>query len=102
MRRFRDLSIFAVLFLALFRGLSLAAERPKLIVVVSVDQMCQDYLIRFGDNFSDQGAFRRVAKEGASYSQCHHRHAITITAPGHSVQLTGAYPNVNGIVGNNW
>ena len=79
-----------------------AAERPKLVVVVSVDQLCQDYLIRFGDNFSEEGAFRRIEREGARYSQCHHRHAITITAPGHSVQLTGAYPNVNGIVGNNW
>lgn len=79
-----------------------ATERPKLVVVVSVDQMCQDYFLRFADNFSDEGAFRRVAKDGASYSQCHHRHAITITAPGHSVQLTGAYPHVNGIVGNNW
>jgi predicted AlkP superfamily pyrophosphatase or phosphodiesterase len=81
---------------------SAAAEPPKLIVVVSVDQLCQDYLIRFGDNFSEEGAFRRVAKEGASYSQCHHRHAITITAPGHAVQLSGSYPNANGIVTNSW
>ena len=25
-----------------------------------------------------------------------------MTAPGHSVQLTGAYPAINGIIGNNW
>jgi predicted AlkP superfamily pyrophosphatase or phosphodiesterase len=81
---------------------SAAAEGPKLVVVVSVDQFCQDYLIRFGDNLSDEGAFRRVGREGATYTQCHHRHALTTTAPGHSVQLTGAYPHVNGIVGNNW
>jgi predicted AlkP superfamily pyrophosphatase or phosphodiesterase len=79
-----------------------AAERPKLIVVVSVDQLCEDYLIRFADNFSDEGAFRRVEREGARYTQCHHRHAFTVTAPGHAVQFTGAYPNTHGIIGNNW
>lgn len=86
--------------------LSLLAEspaaEPQLIVVVSVDQLCQDYFVRFADNFAEDGAFRRVLREGAYYTQCHHRHAYTITAPGHSVQLTGAYPNTNGIVANNW
>jgi len=94
--------VLALVLAAAWGGEANSAERPKLVVLVSVDQMCQDYLIRFGDNFSEEGAFRRIAKEGASYSQCHHRHAITVTAPGHAVQLTGAYPNVSGIVGNNW
>src|SRR6186997_2608308 len=79
-----------------------AADRPKLVVAISVDQFCQDYLIRFGDNFSEQGAFRRIAREGARYSQSHHRHAFTVTGPGHAVQLTGTYPNQHGIVGNQW
>lgn len=79
-----------------------AADKPKLVVVISVDQFCQDYMIRFGDNFSDEGAFRRIAREGSRYTQCHHQHAFTVTAPGHAVQLTGTYPNVHGIVGNNW
>jgi len=79
-----------------------AAEKPKLIVVLSADQFCQDYLIRFEDNFSVDGAFRRIQREGARYSQCHHQHAFTVTGPGHAVQLTGTYPNQHGIVGNNW
>ncbi|MDX1946884.1 MAG: alkaline phosphatase family protein [Pirellulaceae bacterium] len=83
-------------------AIAASAERPKLVVVVSVDQMCQDYLIRFRENFSPQGAFRRVWGEGAHYAQCHHRHAYTVTAPGHSVQLTGTYPASTGIIGNNW
>jgi type I phosphodiesterase/nucleotide pyrophosphatase len=91
-----------VCIVCLFSSVAAAAERPKLIVVVSVDQLCQDYLIRFRDNFSPEGVFRRVFENGAYYSQCHHRHAFTVTAPGHSVQLTGAYPATNGIVGNNW
>jgi predicted AlkP superfamily pyrophosphatase or phosphodiesterase len=79
-----------------------AADRPRLIVVVSVDQLAQDYLIRFRENFAPEGAFRRVFDHGSHYTQCHHRHAFTITAPGHSVQLTGAYPDTSGIVANEW
>ncbi len=36
-----------------------------------------------------------------SYTDCNHRHAFTVTGPGHAVQLTGTYPNQHGIVGNN-
>jgi predicted AlkP superfamily pyrophosphatase or phosphodiesterase len=85
-----------------FSGGAAAAERPKLIVSVSVDQLCQDYLVRFGDNFDEKGIFRRIEREGAAYSDCNHRHAFTVTGPGHAVQLTGTYPNQHGIVGNNW
>lgn len=79
-----------------------AADRPKLVVIVSVDQLAQDYLVRFRDNFSEQGLMHSVTAIGSQYTQCHHGHAFTITAPGHSVQLTGAYPSTNGIVANNW
>jgi predicted AlkP superfamily pyrophosphatase or phosphodiesterase len=96
---FRVVSCLAVLSLL---SESHAADAPRLVVVVSVDQLSQEYLIRFADNFADDGAFRRVQQAGAYYTQCHHRHAYTITAPGHSVQLTGAYPNTNGIVANTW
>jgi predicted AlkP superfamily pyrophosphatase or phosphodiesterase len=78
------------------------AEQPKLVVVVSVDQFAQDYLVRFSDNFAEQGLFRRVAKDGAAYGNCHHRHAFTFTAPGHAVLLTGAFPNTHGIIDNDW
>jgi hypothetical protein len=79
-----------------------AADGPQLVVAVSVDQLCQDYLIRFRDNFAADGGFRRVEREGAEFSNCNHRHAFTVTGPGHAVQLTGTYPSTHGIVGNNW
>jgi predicted AlkP superfamily pyrophosphatase or phosphodiesterase len=94
--------IVALVALGAMASRGLAAEVPRLIVVVSVDQLCEDYLLRFADNFSDDGMMRRIAAEGAHYRECHHRHAFTVTAPGHSVQLTGAYPQTNGIVGNDW
>ena len=91
-----------LVFVILLGNTLLGADRPRLIVVMSVDQLAQDYLIRFSDNFAADGGFRRIEREGARYSECNHRHAFTVTAPGHAVQLTGAYPNVHGIVGNNW
>ena len=78
------------------------AAGPRLVVVVSVDQLCQDYLIRFQDNFPADGFFLRAQRQGASYPECHHRHAFTVTAPGHAVQLTGASPHTNGVIGNSW
>jgi predicted AlkP superfamily pyrophosphatase or phosphodiesterase len=78
---------------------------PRLMVVISVDQFCQDYLIRFQDNFPaepSESLFRNVLNNGAWYANCHHAHAITITAPGHSVQLTGTYPGSTGIIENEW
>jgi predicted AlkP superfamily pyrophosphatase or phosphodiesterase len=94
--------VLALLALGFVASRGLTAEVPRLIVVVSVDQLCEDYLLRFADNFSADGMMRRIAAEGAHYRECHHRHAFTVTAPGHSVQLTGAYPQTNGIVGNDW
>jgi len=100
--RLISLVVGALFVLLTSAGALVASERPRLIVVISVDQLCQDYLIRFGDNFADDGFFRRVEQEGAAFAQCHHRHAFTVTGPGHAVQLTGAYPNQHGIVGNSW
>jgi predicted AlkP superfamily pyrophosphatase or phosphodiesterase len=95
--------LIAVALLSLFGVLTAqAAEPPRLVVAVSVDQFCQDYLIRFRDNFAEDGLLRRIQKEGAEYTQCHHQHSYTVTAPGHAVQFTGTYANRHGIIGNDW
>jgi predicted AlkP superfamily pyrophosphatase or phosphodiesterase len=98
----RALVACALTFTLLANRHASAAERPRLVVVVSVDQFCQDYLIRFRDNFAAEGLFRQVDERGAAFANCNHAHAYTVTAPGHSVQLTGAYPGTTGIIGNNW
>lgn len=82
-----------------------SAEPPRLLVVVSVDQLCQEYLIRFQDNFPyvpRESFFRNALQNGAWYANCHHAHAFTVTAPGHAVQLTGAYPSSHGVIENDW
>jgi predicted AlkP superfamily pyrophosphatase or phosphodiesterase len=77
-------------------------DTPTLVVVVSVDQFAYEYLERFRAGFDDRGLFRRCEHDAAWYTNCHHRHGVTTTGPGHSVQLTGAYPSTNGIVDNDW
>lgn len=79
-----------------------AAGRPKLVVVVSVDQFPFEYLLRMRKGFADDGFFNAVWRYGAVYSACHHGQAFTITGPGHSVLLTGAYPSTTGIIDNDW
>src|SRR5436853_5584798 len=78
------------------------AARPRLVVVVSVDQLAAEYLERFSSGFSEKGIFRLCAAHGAWFTHCHHRHAFTYTAPGHAVQLTGCYAPTHGIIDNDW
>lgn len=84
------------------------ARRPRLVVVLSVDQLRADYLTRFEDLFlpprseGKPGGFRWLMEEGAWFSDAWHDHFPTVTGSGHAVLLTGAPPGVNGVVGNIW
>jgi hypothetical protein len=77
------------------------AAPPRLAVVVVVDQMRADYLERFRPFFGTDG-FQRLLSDGAVYTNCHHRHALTATAPGHATLLTGVHANRHGIIDNDW
>ncbi|HET6978829.1 MAG TPA: alkaline phosphatase family protein [Pyrinomonadaceae bacterium] len=76
-------------------------KRPKLVLLIVVDQFRYDYLERFGDLFGPNG-FRRLMRDGASWSQSNYDHMPTYTAPGHGTMMTGAYPAESGIIGNEW
>ncbi len=82
-----------------------AAESPsppvKLAVVIAVDQMRADYLVRFRPYFGE-GGFKRLLEGGADFQEAHYRHAITHTAPGHALMLSGVHADVHGVVGNDW
>lgn len=78
---------------------TLRADAPKLIVVMSFDQMRGDYPSRWGNLWTQQG-FNRIVRQGAYFPQCYFNHASNITAPGHSIHLTGTYPWKSGIVSN--
>jgi predicted AlkP superfamily pyrophosphatase or phosphodiesterase len=89
--------------LALAAGAANAAvtERPRLVVLVVVDQLPRESLDRFAPLFP-AGGFRRLMEKGADFAQCRHGHFPTYTGPGHAVMLTGAYANRHGVVGNRW
>jgi predicted AlkP superfamily pyrophosphatase or phosphodiesterase len=74
--------------------------RPKLILVLSVDQMRFDYLTRFNSLY--QGGLRRLLDQGAVFSKALLRHGITDTGPGHAVILSGRHPSHTGIVSDRW
>lgn len=82
--------------------------RPRLVVLVSIDQFRADYLVRFSDLYlpprhdSRPGGFRYLQARGAWYPDCRYEHYRTVTAVGHSILGTGAQPSVSGIVGNDW
>ena len=59
-----------------------AGTRPSLIVLITVDQFRADYIDRFGPQL--QGGLARLAHGGAWFTNAHHDHAITETAPGHA------------------
>ena len=75
--------------------------RPKLIVIIVIDQFRGDYLERYRDQWGE-GGFRLLLDHGADFTNCNYDYANTRTAPGHATLLTGAYTNGHGIAANEW
>ncbi|MBL0170390.1 MAG: alkaline phosphatase family protein [Gemmatimonadaceae bacterium] len=75
-----------------------AATRPSLIVLIAIDQFRADYLQRFGPQMN--GGLARLMRGGAWFTDAHHDHAITETAPGHATMLSGRFPRSTGIMMN--
>ena len=76
-------------------------ERPKLVVGIVVDQMRNDYLLRYYDDY-EEGGFKRMINQGYYYSNFHYNYMPTYTGPGHASIYTGTGPADHGIVGNYW
>ena len=75
--------------------------RPKLVVIIVIDQFRGDYLERYRDQFGE-GGFRIFLDHGAYFSDCNYDYANTRTAPGHATLFSGAYSNGHGIIANEW
>ena len=74
--------------------------QPKLILVLSIDQMRFDYLTRFAPLY--KGGLKMLLNRGAVFTEANYRHSATETGPGHSVILSGRHPSHSGIVANEW
>lgn len=77
------------------------APRPKLVLVIVIDQFRPEYLERFRPYFG-KGGFNLFLEHGVSFTEALYQHGVTQTCPGHAVVLTGSYADVNGIVANSW
>jgi predicted AlkP superfamily pyrophosphatase or phosphodiesterase len=101
--RILRLALVALALLGLIQGAFASAynARPKLVVVIVIDQFRGDYLERYRDQFSD-GGFRLFLDRGAYFTDCNYDYANTSTAPGHATLFTGSYTSGHGIVANEW
>ena len=75
-------------------------RRPRLAVVLVIDQMRADYLSRYADLY--RGGLARLRREGAWFTRAQILHARTFTAPGHASVATGSHPSHHGVVANDW
>jgi predicted AlkP superfamily pyrophosphatase or phosphodiesterase len=99
--RFAAVLVLLGLTLGALAGATAYNGRPKLVVIVIIDQFRADYLERFRDKFGE-GGFRLFLDRGAVFTDCYYDYANTRTAPGHATLLTGAYSNGHGIMANEW
>ena len=75
-------------------------QRPKLVLLVAIDQFRYDYLTRFRGDYT--GGLQRLLERGAVFTNAYLEHYPTVTAVGHSTMLSGATPATSGIIGNDW
>ena len=74
--------------------------RPKLVVVIVVDQMRADYIEKFRGQWTS--GLKRLVEQGAWFREAAYPYAATETCVGHATISTGALPAMSGIVANAW
>ena len=97
-------STLLLLLFFLFGAESIAqkiTEKPKLVVGIVVDQMKQEYLLRYYNKFGE-GGFKRLVENGFMARNGHYNYVPTSTGPGHASVYTGTTPSNHGIVNNSW
>jgi predicted AlkP superfamily pyrophosphatase or phosphodiesterase len=94
-------ALFAVAALALgIACVSAKPQRPKLVVILVVDQMRADYVDRFSASW--HGGLHRLVTEGAQFTNAYYPYANTVTCAGHSTISTGDFPSTHGMIANDW
>jgi len=91
-------AVFAALLFTTSAG---AADKPKLILQITVDQLRGDLPTRYYERLGD-GGFRYLWESGVVFRDAHHAHANTETIVGHATLATGAHPSTHGMIGNLW
>jgi len=76
------------------------SARPKLVVLLVVDQMRGDYVDKFKGQWT--GGLKRLVQEGAWFREAAYPYAATETCVGHATISTGAFPATHGMIANAW
>jgi predicted AlkP superfamily pyrophosphatase or phosphodiesterase len=74
--------------------------KPKLVVLLVVDQMRADYVEKFRAEWT--GGLKRLVEQGAWFRDAAYPYAATETCVGHSTISTGSFPATHGMVSNEW
>src|ERR1700693_508801 len=76
------------------------SSKPKLVVILVVDQMRGDYVDKFQQQWT--GGLKRLVDEGAWFHEAAYPYGSTETCVGHTTISTGAFPASHGMIGNEW
>ena len=77
-----------------------SAARPKVLVLIILEQFRPDYLDAAGGRLS-AGGFRRLLEKGSHFPDCRHL-ASTFSSTALATLATGAWPAEHGIVADSW
>jgi hypothetical protein len=77
-----------------------AADPPRLLVTVVVDQMRADYLQQFNRHW--RNGFRTLLDQGLVFENARYPYFVTVTCAGHATIGTGALPHRHGMINNTW
>jgi hypothetical protein len=73
-------------------------QLPSLVIGVTIDQMRNDYIDRFWNDYSE-GGFKRLVRKGSYARNMQYNYMPTYTGPGHAAIFTGTTPAHNGATG---
>ena len=74
--------------------------RPKLAVIIVVDQMRADYVDRFNREWT--GGLKRMVTQGAWFQNAAYPYLTNVTCAGHATISTGSFPHTHGVFQNAW
>jgi predicted AlkP superfamily pyrophosphatase or phosphodiesterase len=77
-----------------------AADPPRLLVTVVVDQLRADYLQHFNKHWTN--GFRTLLDQGLVFENARYPYLVTVTCAGHATIGTGAFPHRHGMINNTW
>ena len=76
--------------------------KPKLVVILVLDQFRGDYMDRYRADFKTEDGFNLFMKRGAYFPNAYYEYSNTETAPGHATIGTCAYSDGHNIGVNEW